>query len=245
MDPVDAEIMALLNEKFEVETDPTKIVCPTTESRHDSGKLKRILQPYVNYDPVPLSSDNLPLLWNTPACLSYIRIVLYLLLFLSLMGRHSIASSICLLLSTVLARIRKDNEHLVQCQAIFTTFLEPVMTRSMLLSCLVVLSIEVNSWWLFIATLLSISLESFVFTLREWTCFCGRRYEAGLEDDFPESVVQVISIVLLQIFKKWQFIWYIGLFSLYGVILFRLWKTTLYTKQAFEDHKQSKKRQMF
>ncbi|GJD08241.1 hypothetical protein Gasu2_25450 [Galdieria sulphuraria] len=69
----EAEIAALLEHDFRIDIDPRKIDWPPTELRYDPEELQRRYAPHISYDPVPLSSENLPILWDTPRNLSLVR----------------------------------------------------------------------------------------------------------------------------------------------------------------------------
>lgn len=173
----ESEIATLLEHDFHIETDPRKIEWPPNESRYDPEELKRRYAPHVSYDPVPLSSENLPLLWDTPRLLSLLRLVIYIPFLSFLILKNHILCDCTLILSTWLTWLRKKSETFVQCQATFLTFLEPFVDKSMFWSCLIGVATQENNLWVLLMIWLLIPIQSFTQSLREWTTYCGRRFE--------------------------------------------------------------------
>ncbi|KAK4525508.1 hypothetical protein GAYE_SCF13G3416 [Galdieria yellowstonensis] len=241
----EAEIAALLEHDFHIETDPRKIEWPPNELRHDPEELRKRYEPHVSYDPVPVSSENLPLLWDTPRVLSLLRLVIYVPFLASVFFKFQLGSDLMLLLSTWLSWLRKKSENFVQSQSTFLTFLEPFVIKSMFWSCLVGTAIEENSLWVSFLILLLIPAESFILALREWTTFCGRRFEAGYKRSIVEEVFEVLVVLALHstvYLKLWKYTGYccLGIFTCW-----RLRTCIHYARTAMEDRQQSEKRTMF
>ncbi|EME30817.1 CDP-diacylglycerol--glycerol-3-phosphate 3-phosphatidyltransferase [Galdieria sulphuraria] len=241
----EAEIAALLEHDFRIDIDPRKIDWPPNELRYDPEELQRRYAPHISYDPVPLSSENLPILWDTPRVLSLLRLILYIPFVSFLLLNNYILCDFTLILSTWLLWLRKKSEAFVQCQATFLTFLEPLVSKSMFWSCLIGIAIQENSIWISTLIWLLVPLECFLLTLREWTTFCGRRFEAGYKANAVDAAFEMLTILLLHSSVYWKLWKQIGYFCLFITTSWRLWSSIQYALCAFEDRRQSEKRTMF
>ncbi|GJQ12254.1 hypothetical protein GpartN1_g4045.t1 [Galdieria partita] len=239
------EIAALLEHDFHIDLDPRKIDWPPNELRYNPEELRRRYAPHVSYEPVPLSSENLPLLWDTPRILSLFRLIIYIPFVLCLIWKNHRGCEFILVLSTWLSWLRKRSEAFVQCQATFLTFLEPLISKSMFWSCLIETAIEENNIWVSSLLWLLVPTEYFSLTLREWTTFCGRRFEAGYKNNVIDAMIEMIAILLLHSSVYWKLSKYILFCCLNIMTFWRLWSCIHYAMSAFEDRQQSEKRTMF
>lgn len=121
----------------------------------------------------------------------------------------------------------------------FGEFLDPVADKLMVATALILLSVEFNSIYITVPSIIITCREITISALREWMAEIGKRTSVAVNVVGKiKTALQMAALILLLLYQpesEGLFLMILGVACLYAAAILTLWSMVMYLKAAWSD----------